>query len=94
MWTCSQSDICKCHLRVVCRCVPNSVTKVRYDPWWDILTPHGFLAFIAVARYIRRDGVVLLAPPCSTWVRRNFNETCCAFCMTKNSEREPISRYF
>ena len=47
----------------------------RYHVDWDFLTPVGFLGAICGVMMMHRGGVLLGAPPCSTWVFMSMSST-------------------
>lgn len=42
--------------------------QVRQGPLYNFMTPTGLLTTVNVLRGVKSGGVVLMAPPCSSWV--------------------------
>ena len=48
---------------------------IKYSKNFDILSPLGFCMLLAAVWRIRRHGVLLMAPPCSSWIFLSMGST-------------------
>ncbi len=42
--------------------------QVRDDPMYNFMSPKGMLATLNILRQLKSGAIVLMAPPCSSWV--------------------------